>query len=472
VTRLRLRPTLLGALALLASGAASPALAGEERPNVLLVVIDTLRADHLGAWGYERPTSPRIDALAASGVRFSEARSTSSWTAPSVASILTGLYPVHHGLQLPTSRLRPNTMQLQQTFANAGYVTAALSANAAFVSVRQGFDRGFSDFRMVHGGPSRDPDDIDVMPGGPGGGGNVKVANARIVTDSALQWLASAGTDKPFLLYVHYFDPHGGYFPPPEYAARFGVDKDSPMLTVAQQTVWKQIPPASQVETLEALYDGEIAFTDAEIGRLLDAMPKDRPLLVVLTADHGEEFLEHGGLSHARTLFEEQLHVPLVFAGAGVAGGRTIERPVSIADVWPTLAEMTGLQVPLGLDGISLAPTLRGGGEPPARTIFADMMKAKPQQDMIHRHAVIDGSWKLLEGMDDGLDLYDLDEDPREKEDVADDEAGRAAALRSLLTQHNPRRAARRAEAPRPAPTVKLSEQDRERMRALGYDPD
>jgi arylsulfatase len=378
-----------------------------------------------------------------------------------VASILTGLLPEAHGVELPRARLRPETPTVAEAFRAAGYATIAYSANAAFVSPRQGFDRGFDAFFMLHGGPPAREDEPDVLPDGTAGG-MLKLANAAQVTGAALGWLAAREGDRPYFLYVHYMDPHAGYYPPPEYAKRFGVPLDSPLLTSAQKQYWKGTPDSATLRALEALYDAEVAFTDAEIGRLLDGLPSGRPALIAVTSDHGEEFMEHGGMNHARTLFQEQLHVPLLVAGAGVGAGVVVRQPVSIADVWPTLAELAGLPPPAGIHGRSLAAAARGAGEPAARPLFADLRPAREAQNMLHRHAAIEGSWKLLQDRSRGFALHDLAADPLEKRDLYDPALPVARSLRALLEA--------RATAAPPPLVAPLDEADKERMRALGYD--
>jgi len=451
---------------------APPSAAATEAPNVVLIVIDTLRADHLGSYGYSRPTSPRLDALAASGARFAGARATSGWTAPSVASILTGLYPLKHGVDLPGSRLHPSIPTLAQQFKAAGYTTVAYSANPAFVSPRQGFDAGFGEFYVLHSGVADDKVDTDIVPGGPTAGKPLKVAEANQVTDQAIEWLGRTDTTAhPFFLYAHYFDPHGGYYPPVKYAERFGVPADSPMLNVEQREFWKKPPGEKDLHTLVSLYDGEIAFTDAEIGRLLDALPESRPTLIVVTADHGEEFADHGGMSHGRTLWEEMLHVPLIFYGEGVKPGVVLNQGVTIADVTPSILELASLPPLAGLDGESLASGVRNGAEPPSRLLFADMTKAQKGQDMIHRHAALQGSWKLLQNMDASFGMYDLASDPSEREDRLAQERARAQPLETTLAVRDSRKKNLTGWRARPLPTVALSDEDKERMRALGYEP-
>jgi arylsulfatase A-like enzyme len=207
------------------------------KPNVVLIVIDTLRADHLGAYGYDKPTSPRLDALAGEGARFANARATSSWTLPSVASMLTGLYPAAHGAERNDAALAVEADTLPEAFQDAGYLTAAISANPAFVTPLQGFAQGFDEFTVKRGRVSEDQRRQvgDTTPSDPWLQSMVEVATGEEITASALDWVAGHDhAPAPYFLYVHYFDPHAGYFPPPEYATRFGVAEDDPIRGDAQ----------------------------------------------------------------------------------------------------------------------------------------------------------------------------------------------------------------------------------------------
>jgi len=463
------------AAAALAAGALATCGA-PPRSNVLLIVIDTLRADHLGAYGYARPTSPRLDALASSGVRFANARATSSWTLPSVASILTGLYPAAHGVELNTSSIASDLPTMPEAFRGAGYVTGAVSANPAFVTPLQGMAQGFDHFIVLHGPPAKRATSINTAPADPWLRSSVRVATADRVTAAALHWIAGHSSGPaPFFLYVHYFDPHAAYFPPTKYAARFGVAPDHPLFGAAQ---WPLLlapeAPASaeDLATLVALYDGEIAFTDAAIGRLLEGIRarSTRPTMVVLTGDHGEEFGDHGGVQHGRTLWDELLRVPLVVAGPGIPHGSVVTAPVSLVSLWPTLAELTDVRPPTPTrpDAPSLAGLLRGTAPPRApQRLFADLEARFPRDRLVHRHAVVFGSWKLTVGADRRANLYDLETDPGEHRDLVAAEHGRERLLQTFLRVHNTAASAARAAVP-PA-TITLTPERRDRLKALGY---
>lgn len=453
------------AVALVAAGAAACSKSSPP-PNVLLVVVDTLRADHLGSYGYARPTSPHLDALAARGVRFSQAHATSSWTAPSVASILTGLYPAVHGVETAASVLGPKVPTMAEAFRAAGYATGAISANPVFVSPRVGFERGFQSFDVLRGPPVSADRPVKMIPVDNTMLSFVEVATADKVTDAALAWIArQAG--KPWFLYVHYIDPHADYFPPADYASRFGVAPDAKLAGVAQRPLLRTFrPPASaeDLATLIGLYDGEIAFTDAQLGRLFDVVEAaPHPTLIVATADHGEELGDHGRMLHTMTLFEEVLRVPLVVSGAGLPA-RVVDAPISLAALWPTIAELGG--VPSSAPSASFASLARGDSDRVA-TVFADLAEVVSAIPHVHKHAAIDGSWKLLAPVEGPELLFDLGRDPGERADVASTNSAEAVMLRGVLATRAI--AATRSRESAAAETVELSPEDRARMRALGY---
>jgi arylsulfatase A-like enzyme len=421
------------------------------RPNLVLVVIDTLRADHVGAYGYTRATTPRLDALAARGVRFEGAHAATSWTLPSVVSMLTGTYPAEHGVDLVDSALNEKRPTIATLLRAAGYETAAFCANAAMLTEVQGVAQGFDRFENVS------PAGEDPFKGGPG---------ADRVTDAALAWLAVRDGSWPYFLYVHYFDPHGPYHPPSTYAQRFGMAADEPMLqNPGKQTMalLGKVPAEPELDVLRTLYDGEIAFTDAEVGRLVDRLASggDDPLVVV-TADHGEEFGEHGGMQHGRTLFEEVLHVPLLVAGAGVARGVVVTTPVSLVSLAATFLDFARVATTTAFAGASLEPVLRG--EPaPLAMLFADLGTPAAQ----HRLAAIDGSWKLV--LDKGFvaSLYDLAADPKETVSRHTTETSRLATMHKAAGEHNKTAFKARATAPPVKRAIDANRNDR--LKALGY---
>lgn len=448
-------------LALAASLALALALLGcwraPTRPNVVLIVIDALRADHLGAYGWTRAQTPRLDGLAARGTRFAAARAPSSWTLPSVASLLTGRYPAEHGADRLGAVLGAKHVTVAEAFSAAGYETAAFSANVSLVVPASGFDQGFDRFEVLEAPPDAKRTDDPVL--APDGSSGAQAAAADVVTDAVLQWKAARPDPRrPYFLYVHYFDPHANYTPPAAWAARFGVAADDPLLARghAMVTFGSSPPDAPVLATLLSLYDAEIAFTDAEVGRLLDGLgiggttspTNGAATYVAVTSDHGEEFGDHGGMLHGRTLFEEMLRVPLLVSGGDLLTGRVVDVPVSLVSLAATLAELAHATLPAG-GGRSLVPILRGAPAP-AEIVFAEL--APPYA--FHRSAAIDGSWKLLLGRGFQPSLYDLAADPGER---ADQERGfpqHSMPLQKALGEHNKAgfKARTAAAADRPQP--------------------
>jgi arylsulfatase len=348
----------------LAAGCAEPA---SRRPSVLLVTIDTLRADHLHGYGFPLAVSPRLDALAAQGVLFERAIAASSATAPSHASILTSRYPRQHtvGYGNGSTRLERDPT-LAESFARAGYRTAAFVGNLV-LERRTGFDRGFEHY----------DDDFDRRE--PNRESYERIAEHT--TQRALAWIESVG-DAPWFVWIHYQDPHGPYAPPAEHVGRFRVEApaDEPALPDAEEgTDRGGIPAYQKLDGLTRLsqyrgrYADEIFYADLWIGRLLDAVDAREPAPIVLvTADHGESMGENGRyFVHFWTTTPENAHVPMILRAPGLAPGRS-SRVVSHVDVMPTLLELAGLPIPASSRGLALGPALRAGRPLPDRVVFSD----------------------------------------------------------------------------------------------------
>jgi arylsulfatase A-like enzyme len=312
------------------------------------VVVDTLRADRLGCYGAERDTSPSLDALARGGVRFERAYATAPWTKPAVASMFTGLYPAAHGAGRVKNALPEGARTLAEILREAGYRSAGVVSHDVVRAVN-GFAQGFDRYLESEAGGH----DHVSTPG---------------VTEQALAELADlAAGDAPFFLFVHYFDPHYNYkrHPGVGFAAeRAGrLDGSQPLVSLRR---WGEDLSDAELGFLRDLYDEEIRFTDAGIGRLLEGLERSGRggnTYVVATADHGEAFLEHGWLGHTRSLYDVLLRVPLLVRGPGL-DPRVVEEPVSLVGLLPTVLDLLGVEPPQGLHGVSLAPALRGGAAP------------------------------------------------------------------------------------------------------------
>ncbi|HXV65445.1 MAG TPA: sulfatase [Vicinamibacteria bacterium] len=420
-----------------------------ERPKrVVLISIDTLRADHLGFYGYERPTSPILDALALESTVLDDVTSASPWTLPSHASLLTGLYPRRHGLTSHERYLASDRQTLAQWFSHAGYTTAAV-VSSHNLSPAFGLDRGFQRFRYVEENvEQREP--------------------STAITDQAISWLDAAGDD-PLFLFVHYYDVHSDYVSLPRYEDLFlrpyegNADGSTAQLIAHREG--KLDLGAGDAPNLIDRYDAGIRQMDDELGRLL-AFLRERGMLddtfLVVTSDHGEEFFEHGGVLHGKTQFQEVLRVPLLLRGPGVPPGRRIRTPVSLVDVAPTLLDFAGIPVPEGLDGGSLtALWSESGGELAERYLFSEADHNNLEHDMMRavRHREMKLHYNRLSGE---YRLYDLSRDPGEHDDLAEKKPPAMSALEDELDRFM-------ASGTAEAPTRALSEEEIDKLRSLGY---
>lgn len=440
---------LLAALALATTACAPPPVPAPE--VLLLVSIDTLRADHLGVYGYPRPTSPAIDAWAAGGTLFEDVTSPSPWTLPAHASMLTGLYPSRHGLKELDRQLPGGARTVAEILAAAGWATAAV-VNSQHLGPRFGLARGFAEHVYLEERmDQREP--------------------TRALVDLALDVLARHREGRLFL-FLHTYDVHSDYRSLPEHEAPFLGDYAGPVDgSTGQLIAFRKgelaLGPADAARLVD-LYDAGIRQVDAEFARLLEGVARsgrgDRTTLV-LVSDHGEEFLEHGGVLHGRTHFQELLRVPLVIRGPGVPAARRVTPPVSLADVAPTLLALAGVAPPAGLDGIDLSPTWkRRGGAPAPRLLFAEADHNNALPDILR--TVRDGRHKLtLDRLDRTSRLFDLRQDPGERTDLAGRDPRTTARLRAEIGRFLQLRPVGEAGS------ATLSQEEIALLRSLGYLP-
>ena len=345
---------------MLVGAATSAASAGGAAPNVLLVTIDTLRADHLHCYGQALPTSPNIDAFAARSVVFERAVAASGYTAPAHAAILTSRYPRQQSLGFGNGSIQQRGVEtLADAFQRAGYATAAFVSNRVLAATT-GLDQGFEVY---------DADLPDAEPNRP----DVFQRLAPQTVERALAWLAQARS-KPFFLWVHFQDPHGPYTPPEPYLDAFHLppvagEAELPVLDDNEGRggipAYQLVAGARHVSDYEARYAGEIAFMDQSVGQLLAAVERYQPTIVAVTADHGESFGENGFyFAHGHSAAPDLSHVPLILNAPDLRVERRADL-VSQVDIMPTLLQLAGVARPPGVEGIALGPLLRDRGAAP-----------------------------------------------------------------------------------------------------------
>jgi arylsulfatase A-like enzyme len=375
---------------------------GRSRPNIVLIVIDTLRADRLGCYGSPVATSPGIDRLAARSTRFENAYTTAPWTLPAFASLLTSTYPWEHGAVNDYLAPRPELPAIAEVLRGAGYETAGFVSHI-YTSRTYGFDRGFDRF-----------EDFGIGEGYVFDQG--REPRAERVVGEAIRWLGSREKSGPYFLLVHLFDPHWDYAAPEPFRARFddayGGSADGSYRTIARYLSPDSIPDPRDLAHIRALYDGEIAYTDAWVDTLLCALERERSgerTAIFLTADHGEEFRDHESMGHSFTFFDEVLRVPLLYRSPdGSGAGEAVTVPVSLLDLLPSIAKLAGLDPPAGARGRPLGDALRA--EP-------RLLEAGTIREGRYGKAVLSGSRKLIWDRG-GFRLFDRSRDPEEKVDL------------------------------------------------------
>ncbi len=429
------------------------------RPNVVIFLTDTLRADHLGAYGHPRPTSPRFDAFAQEGIVFEDAWAQSPWTKPSVASIFTGLTPGSHGVVEFNRSVAQHDATLAEGFLAGGFRTAGFSGNP-IVNARSRFDSGFTTWSN---GENR-------LPSAP-----------QLVAD-ALAWIDSGSG--PFFLYVHTFEPHWLYQPAEEHWAPFRPAGPRPAETMQAARTRSATSPEAR-EWVRSAYEGEIHQNDAAFGALVDGLQRRQLLdasLVVFTADHGDEIRDHGGVGHATTLYQELLRIPLAVRLPGALRAGTRDREVvQQIDVLPTLLRLAGLPPVPRVEGRDLSSRfLRGTPDASPPEIFGELRLLIPdkaaarlgplkliENDDLDHHSSVSGWSARAPRATTRFELFDLAADPGETRNLAAARPITARYLASRIQALRHRQVQRRGTDP--ADERELAPEEREELRALGY---
>lgn len=418
--------------------------ASEDRPNILLIGIDTLRADALGAWGKQPSPSPALDRLAGESDVWLDAYTAFNVTNPSFASILTGLYGKNHGVYDLQTPLPRSQTTLAEQLAGAGYETLALISASHLGDHSSGLGQGFAE---VHTATEQSAAELNV--------------------DTTMDWLAShAGRKKPFFIWLHLFDPHTPHTPPEPYALGFRPAEAAGLSPVRAWVPFRQPGPRGFTEQVlganRDLYFGEVAYLDRQVGRLMDFLESRgllRNTVVTVVADHGENLGEHGIRFRHVGLFETTTHVPLMIRWPE-RGGRRIEGLVQTLDLYPTLLSAAGLKAN-ATDGQDLRE-LTGEGHTGRRAVFSEHagrlgVSVRTRE---YRYGLNQGNAPFP----DGPYLYDLKADPQEEQNLA----GRGLPVEKELNALLLRWLADRRKSPTPQ-SRDLTEEEIQKLRALGY---
>ncbi len=433
------------------------------QPDVFIYLIDALRADHLGCYGYDRPTSPRIDAFAQEAVLFEQAQTTVTWTRAAVTSLLTGLYSSAHGVMYKTNKLDSNLTTLSEVLKKSGYQTCAITTNTQ-VRRKFGLGQGFDRFEFEN---LQTPDWV----------------NKRVEA-----FLSKARPDSPIFMYLHSIEPHAPYAPQPDTFSRFdrgfngSCDGSMKALKRLKETKWFDPNPSpDDIGHLIDLYDAEIFDNDAGFGEFLSLLRKSGRYdnaLIILVSDHGEAFREHGMITNGKILNKEVMHIPLIirFPNDRFAG-RRFEQPVSLIDIFPTIIAQTNCvpEIDYELPGINLGRALVDEGFGQHRSVYAELTRFETGK--FKQLAVLNGRGykRIFEAPWNGeqsipepcTGFWDIRIDPYEQTDLSprlreycDEETER------LLLWHKKQLTWRKDVE---TPNVTLSEKDRRELRALGY---
>jgi len=411
------------------------------KKNVILIIVDALRPDHLGCYGYERKTSPNIDNLAKEGVLFTQTIAQGNCTPLSVPSILTSTYPHTHWVKDFGYQLNPSILTLAQVLKDYGYSTGFISEPDILHTIR-GLERGFDIFNET-----------------------------GEVTKTAIDWLKDV-RDRPFLLYLHYGSPHCPYRPPPPYNRMFLADKfkrqDKDTLEAKYQwaydPIYLQIPKQiaegnlakEDVDYYISQYDGEIRFDDQQIGILLKRLKRlnlDKKTIIILTADHGEDLADHdinNAFKHS-SAYDVVLKVPLIIKCTDIIPeNKIITQQVQSIDIMPTIIDMLKIKKPETTEGVSLLPLILKGKEYPIPYAFSRSCVIRTEE------------WKLICNRRN-RQLYNLKKDPQELNNLIEQEKEKFIFLKEKLDNW------RKQAVAIPKKPAQLTEEEKERLRSLGY---
>lgn len=418
-----------------------------QKPNLIIINIDTLSPSHLSLFGYKRKTSPNLEQFSKKCLLFTNTVAQASWTPPSVASLLTSLYPSQHGStgkdNIPLS---PDNLTLAELLREKGYHTVAFSASP-FIHPDYGFAQGFDKFEFED------------------------IPKAEMLNQRIFKFLDRNPKETPFFLYIMYFDPHQPYEPPPPYDTMFqkdekGRDLWQPKKYKGKKAKIAKLKPSIKKELFEFVlsqYDGEIAYTDDQIGKLLKKFEENQLLnnsIILFTSDHGEEFLEHSGFGHGKTLYNEVIKVLFLLYTPNILPNGKINQPVEVVDIMPTLLDIMGIEIHEEISGKSIVQFLKTN-EKSSSVQYAQMRPFLKSEEWIRAFYL--EHYKLIISKNK-KELYKLDTDPKEKNNIAEQKPELLFKIQNEMENFEQNLTKRKI-----SPKIAPSQKTREILRSLGY---
>ncbi len=457
---------LLAVLAVISTSCQNGGKGPQDRPNVILISIDTLRADHVGCYGYEVPTTPHLDRLAAEGARFSRALSNSPWTLPSHITMLTGQEVGVHNVRYSKNALADEALTVTEVLKENGYATFGIGS-APYLKKMYGYDQGFDVYDDELAQVSYKESHESVT--------------ARKVVDKALGHIKQHRRENWFV-FMHVWDVHYDYIPPAPYNKKF-VDPNYKgnfrMKKWEKNKKFRVGMDPDDFKYVISQYDGEIAWTDSQLGRLFQTLKEwglYENTAIIVTSDHGEEFLDHGQKGHGHTLFDELIRVPLILKAPAIPAGMVVDCPVGLVDLFPTIAQWSKApHVPYKGPGRSLLDMIFRPNECNAdRPLFAETKMSN--LDKLHAYKrgyemmLEVGGYKYHHRVTEPLRelMFNIAEDPREENDLRGSRPNELTALQKKMREYS-RDNARQRRKKRMAKRTKLDRKTHDQLKELGY---
>ncbi|MFH1622512.1 MAG: sulfatase [Candidatus Omnitrophota bacterium] len=406
----------------------------EDKPNVILIMADALRFDHLGCYGYSRSTTPNIDKLAAKGVVFDQAFVMAPTTMASTASVLTSLYPRQHQAwnmhgEEGVKGINDCLVTLSEILKDNGYKTIGIVSNGHLDSAF-GFGQGFDEYYETWKFPGADN----------------FLADAKHTTEIIVPWIKKNSQDN-FFIFLFFIDPHDPYEPSPAFN-KFQNDYNGQLKDLGdgmhsylnKVILGKASLNTEDIDYLEALYDGEIAYWDWHVSKIIEALEDSNILdntIIIITSDHGEEFSDHGGVFHGYAIYNEHLHVPLIISGPQLSKAKSrVSSVVRSIDIMPTIFDLLNIEKTEGIMGKSLLPLLESGSTQKDRLFFSEMHLKGAYGKNVHLLSLLKDDWKLIFDLQHNrYEMYDLSNDPGEKNNLAASNTDKLKQLSKVLSE-------------------------------------